>query len=264
MLEDLSFKYINPKKYDEYQNLRNKLDNNNDELLNEMINSFKEKLDKFNISATFRKDVKNIYGIYKRISDKTKDASDILEINIVVDNIQECYQVLGVVHSLYKLECSKFRDYISNPKTNLYQAIHTTVYTDDNVKVQVRIKTKEMDDLGKYGIMKIWSSNIGCENLQRYLVSKFPFVNILREINQLYPDNLEFMKKLEHDVLKDKIYVIIGNGNIVELPSDTSLEDLCKKLDISYERLLVNNEVKPINYVLENNDVISAINVKVK
>lgn len=265
LLEDLSFKYLERKAYNECKHLKEEIASDSRCLLDEMVASFKEKLTTYNIKVKIETDIKNIYGIYKQtINNEKNDKSDLLKIRIIVNNLAECYQVLGVVHSLSKPVDSKFKDYISNPKTNRYQAIHTTVYTTDDKLVQVQILTKEMHKVNTFGIMTAWNDEEKRNNIQRYLMMNFPFVKVLREINSFYPNNLDFMKKLQHDVLKEKIYVIIGNGNIMELPSDTTLDDLCKKLDVSYERLLINNEIKPIDYVLENNDVISAINVKVK
>ena len=253
-------------KYQEIENIRDEIIIEGNTILDEMIDLIKEQIAKYRIDCTFEKNTKNIYGIYKRIKNGANifDISDILRIKIITTNLIDCYRVLGIVHSLFHPINNKFKDYISNPKTNKYQALHTTVYTNLNRLVQLQIRTKEMNDIDQYGIVNEWINGEKNPDITSYLCSNFPFISVLREINKDYKNDLEFMDKLEHDVLKEKVYIIIGNGNVLELPIGSTLNDLCLKLGVESNRLMVNNNEQEIDYVLKNNDYISFTKRKVK
>lgn len=266
LLEDLSFKYLKPNAYNYIEDERENIINEGNILLDDMIDLIKKETIKYNIEVFFEKSTKNIYGIYKRIRNGSSifDISDILRIKVIVNNEMDCYKLLGIIHSLYHPIHSKFKDYISSPKTNKYQSIHTTVYTGINHLVQLQIRTKEMNDINQYGIITAWKKGIESKDITTYLCNNFPFISVLKDINEKYFSDSEFMDKLEHDILKEKVYITIGNGNVLELPSGSTLKDLCEKLGVSYTRLMVNNEVKNTDYVLKSNDFISFVKSKVK
>lgn len=266
LLEDLSFKYLNPEKYQEIMNLREQFVVEGEVILNEMMEIVKEELAKYQIEATLEKSTKNIYGIYKRIKNGSNilDIGDLLRIKVIVSNLIECYQVLGIIHNLYHPINNRFKDYISSPKTNKYQSLHTTVYTNFNRLVQFQIRTREMNDIDVLGIINAWAKKDILLDITNYLFNNFPFVLVLKEINDNYSNDLEFLDKLEHDILKEKVYVIIGNGNILELPSGSTLKELGQKLGIVTSRIMVNNEERSLDYVLKSNDIISFAKNKVK
>lgn len=266
LLEDLSFKYLYPKTYKVIEHERENIIEDGNILLDDMIENIKSEIGKYNIDVVFEKSTKNIYGIFKRIRNGSSiyDVSDILRIKVIVNNEMDCYKLLGIIHSLYHPLHNKFKDYISTPKTNKYQSIHTTVYTNINHLVQFQIRTKEMNEINQYGIITAWKKGIKSKDITNYLCNNFPFISILKDINENYKSDLEFMNKLEHDILKEKVYVTIGNGNVLEMPSGSTLQDLCDQLGVSYTRLMVNNEVKNTDYVLKSNDFISFVKSKVK
>lgn len=266
LLEDLSLKYLNSEAYQEILKKREDVLNEGKIILDEMIELIKNESSKHNLDISMVKSTKNIYGIYKRLSNGSNitDINDILRIKVIVPELFDCYKILGIIHSLYKPLNSKFKDYISSPKTNKYQSLHTTVYTGFNYFVQLQIRTKEMNDINQYGILNTWLNGGEKTNITKYLQNNFPFISVLKRINDTYQDDLEFIDKLEHDVLKEKVYITIGNGNTLELPIGSTLCDLGNKLGVSSSRLIVNNEEKEENYVLKSNDYISFTKTKLK
>ena len=266
LLEDLSFKYLDLDNYKKIENMRDNIIEECNPLMLDMISLMNLELVNCNINASFEKSTKNIYGIYKRIKNGSNilDISDILRVKIIVSNLMECYQVLGIVHKLFHPVHNKFKDYISTPKTNKYQSIHTTVYTNSNYLVQLQIRTNDMNDVNQYGIINAWLNGEENSNISDYLCNNFPFLSVLKEINENYQNDMEFMGKLQHDILKDRVYITIGNGNVLELPCGYTLKDLCYKLGVDGSRLLVNNEKEDFNYVLKSNDFISFSKSKVK
>lgn len=266
LLEDLSFKYLDETNYNLINKIRENIVLEGNVLLDSMIEILKKELALYKIDAILEKNTKNIYGIHKRLLHGTniKDISDILRVKVITNNFIECYQVLGIIHKIFRPVNGRFKDYISNPKTNRYQSLHTTVYTPKNQLVQFQIRTKEMNDVNQYGIITAWFNNESKNDIIRYLFNNYPFVSVLKDINELYKDDLEFMEKLEHEVLKEKVYIVIGNGNILELPVGFTLIDLCNKLGISDVKVQVNNEDKDLDYILKSNDFVSFTRNKVK
>lgn len=266
LLEDLSFKYLNNELYNKIGETRKSIIDNYGYLLDDMIDLIRKEFTKYCIKAEFTKDTKNIYGIYKRINNGTKleEIGDLLRIKIIVNDVMECYKVLGIIHSIFKPVNGKFKDYISNPKTNKYQSLHTTVYTNTNLLAQIQIRTKEMNKIDTLGIINAWYKKEDAGDIKKYLYDNFPFIAVLKEIDDHYPNDLEFMEKLRYDILKERIYIVIGNGNIMELPYGSTINDLCRKLGICGKNLIINNEEKEGTYILKNNDFVSLEKVKVK
>lgn len=266
LLEDLAFKYLNPVIYKKIESKRNDIIKDGSNLLDEITSIISDEIKKNEIDANLEKNTKNVYGIYKRMKKGTSinNVSDILRIKIIVNNLSDCYKVLGIVHTLFHPINNRFKDYISNPKTNKYQSLHTTIFTGNNYFVQIQIRTKEMDDIDQYGILSEWLKRKENSDITKYLWREFPFISLLNEINNNYPDDFTFMEKLNNKILKEKIYVTIGNGNIIEIPKDFTLRDLGNHLNVDASRLLVNNDEKNMMYVLRNNDHISTTKGKVK
>ena len=259
-LEDISFRYLKP---DEYKNLEErmiKLSAENDACLIEMLQTINEILTNQFIPHEIKVRTKNIYGIYKRISEgqKMSDIHDLLSLKIMVDDIKNCYVGLGLIHSKYNPINSKFKDYICNPKTNLYRSLHTTVFGPNNKLVQTQIRTFDMDKVASFGLTTYWDINKGDARyvMQEDLKNKFQFFKSLTDINIMFKDNQDFVTQIKGELFADKIYIYTSKGNIIELPKGANIIDLACYMDI--EKILVgakvNDEIVPIEYVLKNKD----------
>ena len=259
-LEDISFRYLKP---DEYKNLEErmiKLSAENDACLIEMLQTINEILTNQFIPHEIKVRTKNIYGIYKRISEgqKMSDIHDLLSLKIMVDDIKNCYVGLGLIHSKYNPINSKFKDYICNPKTNLYRSLHTTVFGPNNKLVQTQIRTFDMDKVASFGLTTYWDINKGDARyvMQEDLKNKFQFFKSLTDINIMFKDNQDFVTQIKGELFADKIYIYSSKGNIIELPKGANIIDLACYMDI--EKILVgakvNDEIVPIEYVLKNKD----------
>ena len=266
-LEDLSFKYLKPDIYKEISEYRNKLENNNIELLNEMIYKINTFLKDNSIPNEIKYKFKNIYSIYKKtMNGQNKDSiHDLLALKVLVDNINDCYLSLGYVHSLYKPYNQKFKDYIASPKTNMYQSLHTTVFADENRLVQTQIRTHDMDLIASYGLTAYWNINKG--NAKRVMLedlnSKFQFFKSLSNIDSLFEDNKEFVTQVKTEVFSDRVYVYNSSGDIIELPIGSNIIDYAYKLGDSMAQHLVNayvnNNPVSFNYTLKNGDRIHLV-----
>jgi GTP pyrophosphokinase len=266
-LEDLSLRYLKSDKYEEISNIKNKIEKDSNECLTEMMLKIKRILDAENIPNEIKIRTKNIYGIYKRLSEgnKLSDIQDLLSLKIMVDEIKDCYQVLYLVHKEYHPINEKFKDYITNPKTNMYSSLHTTVFGPGNRLIQTQIRTFDMDKIASFGLTAYWDINKGEARrvMQEDLKGKYQFFKSLTEINAMFGDNKEFVTQVKNELFSDKVYVYTTKGVIIELPKGSTPIDFAYKIhtDIGNTMVaaVVNDEYVPITYTLHNKDRVKII-----
>ena len=266
-LEDLSLQYLKSKMYKKIEDIKLKLENDSKNCLNEMLIEIKNILDNEFIPNEIKVRTKNIYGIYKRLNDgyKLSDIHDLLSLKIMVDNIQNCYQTLGMIHRKYPPINDKFKDYICNPKTNMYKSLHTTVFAPDDRLVQTQIRTFDMDKIASFGITAYFDINKGQARniMQKELKEKYQFFKSLVEINTMFGDNQDFVNQIKSELFSDKIYVYTTKGNIIELPKGATPIDFAYKIhtDIGNTMVgaIVNDEYVPVDYKLDNKDRVKII-----
>ena len=261
-LEDLSLKYLKPDVYKRIGDEKIKLEETFDDILKEMLYKIKALLNDRNIPNEIKVRTKNIYGIYKRLSEghKLSDIHDLLALKIMVDEIENCYIGLYLVHSKYKPINDKFKDYICNPKTNMYRSLHTTVFGPDDRLVQTQIRTFDMDKIASFGLTAYWDIEKGKARdvMQEDLKQKFQFFKSLTEINSIFGDNQQFVNQVKNELFANKVYVYTTNGDIIELPIGSTIIDYAYKLDTNIGNTMVgafvNDEYVPLDYVLQNKD----------
>ena len=261
-LEDLSLRYLKPDIYKSLEEKKFAIEKNSDACLKEMLYKIQTLLNDRNIPNEIKVRTKNIYGIYKRLSEghKLSDIHDLLALKIMVDEIENCYIGLYLVHSKYKPINDKFKDYICNPKTNMYRSLHTTVFGPDDRLVQTQIRTFDMDKIASFGLTAYWDIEKGNARniMQEELKQKYQFFKSLIEINSIFGDNQQFVSQVKNELFADKVYVYTTKGNIIELPKGSTVIDYAYKLDTDIGNTMVgafvNDEYVPVGYVLQNKD----------
>ena len=261
-LEDLSLQYLKPDMYKKISERKIKLEESSDECLKEMLHTIETLLDAQNIPNEIKVRTKNIYGIYKRLNEghKLSDIHDLLALKIMVDDVAKCYYTLGIIHKKYHPINEKFKDYICNPKTNMYQSLHTTVFGPDDRLVQTQIRTFDMDKVASFGLTAYWDKQKGKARdvMQENLKQKFQFFKSLIEINSMFGDNQQFVNQVKNELLSDKVYVYSPKGDIIELPKGATPIDFAYKIHTDIGNTMVgafvNDEFVPIDYVLRNKD----------
>lgn len=261
-LEDLSFKYLKPNDYKKTLELYQMIDIESRDTLNTMLWTIKDLLSKENVDNKIKTRIKHIYGIYKMINSgvKVNDINDLLNLKILLNDVSECYLTLGRVHKIYHPLNNRFKDYICNPKTNLYQSLHTTVFAPDNRLVQVQIRTKDMESIACYGLPALWDidKENTRESMQEKLKNKYQFYNDLAEINSYFFDNKEFVEEVKKELFADKIYVYTPDGEYIELPKGATVVDFAYKIGNEYgDKIIgaiVNDKKVDINTVLKTDD----------
>ncbi len=265
-LEDLAFKYLKPNDFERLNEQRNEVGNKYLGLVNEMALKVENILKNKSIPYSIRIRIKNVYGIYQKMNEgkKLSDIHDLLALKVIVDDIDNCYRTLGVIHSIYKPMNSKFRDYICNPKTNMYQSLHTTVYTSDRF-IHSQIRTYDMDKIASFGLPAFWDMKKGNarSEMQKELSNKCQFFNSLVQIDSMFSNNEEFINSVKSEVFSDKVYVYTPLGTVVELPKGATIVDYAYKVN-EYEaprliKALVNDEEVTLDYVLKTKDRVKLV-----
>ena len=261
-LEDLSLKYLKPDMYKQIEERKIRLEQTSSYCLTEMLSKIERLLRDNNIPNEIKVRTKNIYGIYKRLSEghRLSDIHDLLALKIMVDSVENCYRTLGMIHSEYHPINDKFKDYICNPKTNMYRSLHTTVFGPDDKLVQTQIRTFDMDRVASFGLTAYWDEQKGKARdvMQEDLRQKFQFFKSLTEINSMFGDNQQFVKQVKSELFADKVYVYTTKGDIIELPRGSTPIDFAYKIHTDIGNTMVgafvNDEYVPIDYVLQNKD----------
>lgn len=266
-LEDLSLMYLKNYEYNTILEKKKKIENSNRNNLLEMLNKINRLLNDKNIPNEIKIKTKNIYGIYRQrcAGVNINDIHDLMALRVIVDEIDNCYQTLGVIHSQYKPFNVKFKDYIYNPKSNLYRSLHTTVFGDNDRLVQARIRTRDMDQIASYGLTAYWYLNQdgARDKMQEDLRNKWQDFNSLLELNSSFGDNEEFVSQVKKEVFSDKVYVYTPKGEIIKLPKGSTVIDFAYKIhtDIgnSMTSAIVNDKSVGTDYVLQNGDIVKVI-----
>ncbi len=266
-LEDLSFKYLKPDMYKTIEEKKIKLEEDTSPILNEMLYKIQNILNDKEIPNEIKIRTKNIYGIYKRLNDghKLSDIHDLLALKIMVDEVENCYRALGMIHTLYHPVNDKFKDYICNPKTNMYRSLHTTVFGEDDRLVQTQIRTFEMDKVASFGLTAYWDIEKGNARnvMQKDLKDKYQFFKSLTELNTMFGDNQEFVEQVKNELFSDKVYIYSSRGDIYELPKGATPIDLAYKMNTDIGNTMVgayvNDEYKPVDCILKNKDRVRII-----
>jgi len=260
-LEDLSIQYLDPDATKEIlEGL--KLRHVEDEAFLETIQSkLTRRLDEYGISGQVTGRIKHLYSIYRKMYSENKLLSEVLDlhaIRIIVNDIADCYNVLGHIHELYRPIPGCFNDYIGTPKPNMYQSLHTNVIGSEGVPFEVQIRTWEMHQTAEYGIAAHWKYKEG-KSTKAADEEKFAWVRRLLE-SQQDSDAQEFMQALKVDMFADEVFVFTPRGDVVNLPAGSTPIDFAYSIHSEVGNrmtgALVNGRIVPYAHVLTNGDIV--------
>lgn len=264
-LEDISFKYLYPEEYKKVLTFLAQSRERQEKYLKEkVIPQIDEILRKYSIKANIQYRSKHLYSIFektKRKSLKLSDVYDIYGVRILVDTIKDCYLTLGILHSAFKPVPGRFKDYISLPKSNLYQALHTTVVGPEGKFVEIQIKTHQMHKIAEEGIAVHWRYKGGEKLSEKDLKSFVWLRNILESIKQ--NPSKELINTVKGDLIQDEIFVFTPRGDLIKLPSGATPVDFAYAIHTQIghkcKGAKVNGRLVPLNTKLKSGDVIEII-----
>ncbi len=264
-MEDLSLRYLEPDRYKELGEKVSKKREEREEYINDVIKAIEEKNIEMGIKSEIVGRPKNFYSIYKKMYHQNKTFEqifDITAVRVIVETVKDCYGVLGIVHTLWKPIPGRFKDYIAMPKPNMYQSIHTTVIGPDGEPFEVQIRTWEMHKTSEFGIAAHWKYKEG-KNSQNEFDEKFKWLRQMLEWQNEVKDTKEFMETLRIDLVIDEVYVFTPKGDVIDLPVDSTPIDFAYKIHSAVGNKCVgakiNGKIVPIDYKLQNGDIIEII-----
>jgi guanosine-3',5'-bis(diphosphate) 3'-pyrophosphohydrolase len=266
-LEDLSFKALEPEKYAEIAKEISFKKTERDEDVEKMISTVKGLLEKNHINHyDIKGRVKNIYSIYKKIITKNKtidDIYDLLALRVIVDSVEQCYHVLGIIHSIWTPLPMRFKDYIAVPKPNMYQSLHTTVVGPAGKIYEIQIRTYEMDQIAEFGVAAHWAykENVeySHEKEQLEIVSKLKWYKDLTTYveNSATEDPLD---SIIEDIFSANVYIFTPKGDVYDFPAGSMPLDFAYRIhsDIGNKTVgaIVNGKIVPLSYKLKTGDVV--------
>ena len=264
-LEDLSLRYLAPGDYEQIMSYLSAHQKQDDAFMETIQNKVTERLTAMGIHNKTYGRIKHVYSIYRKTQAQGKTIDELYDLyafRVIVDTIPDCYNVLGHIHDMFNLVPGRFKDYISTPKPNMYQSLHTTVIGSQGIPFEVQIRTWEMHETAEYGIAAHWKYKQGSGGGSE---KDFEWVRRLLE-SQQDSDAEEFVQSLKIDMFDDEVFVYTPKGRIVSLPSGSTPIDFAYAIHSGVGNAMigarVNNRIANIDAKLKNGDIVEIITSK--
>lgn len=265
-LEDLSFKYIYPNRYNVIAKAIKTARGNRKEVISKILESLKTKLADSDIEATVEGREKHLYSVYKKMMNKglkLSQVGDIYGFRVLVKDMPTCYLTLGSLHSLYKPIPGKFKDYIAISKVNGYQSLHTTLFGPFGTPIEVQIRSHAMHDIAQAGVAAHWLYKTTDANLTQLQQQTHQWLQRLVEIQTESDDSHEFLEHFKVDLFPDEVYVFTPKGNILSLPKGSTAVDFAYAVHTDVGNCCVavriNHELAPLRTEMHNGDHVEII-----
>ena len=267
-LEDLSFQYLFPEKYSKINKQIRSGHKEREVYVNRVKNILHKKMAKSNIKCHILGRHKHVFSIYQKMIQQNlpfEEIYDIIAFRIILDTIPQCYEVLGIIHKTWKPIQSKIKDYIASPKPNMYQALHTTVYGPGNQRIEIQIRTREMDQIAKSGVAAHWSYKEG-RSMDKETEKTFAWIQELIESQKNFNDPGEFLEHVKIDLFPDDIYVFTPNGDVISLPQGATPLDFAYAIHSEVGNRCIgakiNGIMRPLKHNLTTGDHVEIITSK--
>ena len=264
-LEDLCLYYLEPKIYEDIKNEIAQTRDKREEFIKNIIELVSKKLEEFKIQATIKGRDKHFYSIYKKMLDQDLTVDQVYDVSafrVIVSGIKECYEVLGHIHSMWKPVQGRFKDYVSVPKANMYQSLHTTVIGPMGQRMEVQIRTWDMDKVAEDGIAAHWKYK-GGTTANKTDEKQFMWLRQLLEWQQNLKDPAEFLETVRMDLFPDEVYVFTPRGDVKAFPRGATPVDFAYSIHSEVgEKCIgarINRRMVPLRYQLKNGQIVEII-----
>ena len=268
-LEDLSFQYLEPEKYNEIQGLVIGDQEYREKKIKEIILKIQNELNKAEIKAEVYGRPKHFYSIHKKMLRLgTKELYDLLGIRIVVEKERQCYEVMGIIHDVFSPIPGKFKDYIAIPKPNMYQSLHTAIVGPHGRPVEIQIRTEGMHQVAEFGIAAHWKYKESDTQTKADKVydEKIAWIRRLIDWQSELKDPEEYIDAVKLDLFSDEVYILTPKGDVFDVPRESTPVDFAYRIhtDIGHRCLgaKVNGKMVPIDTKLKNGDIVEIITGK--
>jgi GTP pyrophosphokinase len=267
-LEDLSFRFLEPNAYQKIAKLLDEKRVDRQQYIDTALEELSKEIDKVNITADIAGRPKHIYSIWRKMVGKDvgfQDIFDVRAVRILVDNVADCYAILGIVHSRWQPIRGEFDDYIASPKQNLYQSLHTAVIGPEGKTLEIQIRTHEMHQHSEHGVAAHWGYKEGGHHNDIYR-EKISWLRQMLEWKDEERDSSDFIDRFKSEIFQDRVYILTPQGNVVDLPAGSTPLDFAYHIhtDIGhhYRGAKINGKIVPIHYELKNGEQIEILTSK--
>ena len=267
-LEESSFKFLQPDEYNQIQTLVAKSRTEREKYMQTVKDHIQKKMDAAELRCEVLGRNKNYFSIFNKMISQNlpfEEIYDIIAFRIVLDSISQCYEALGLIHSMWKPIDHKFKDYVARPKPNMYQSLHTTVVGPIGERIEIQIRTRDMDRVAKSGIAAHWSYKEG-QQIDENISKKFAWIQDLVENQENFRDPGEFLENVRIDLFQDEVYVFTPRGEIKTLPYGATSVDFAYMIHTEVGNQCtgakVNGQLVPLAYELKTGDIVEITTAK--
>ncbi len=265
-LEDLSFRYLDEKSYYDLVEKIAKKRREREEYIHNIIEDVKKKLVEVDIESDIDGRAKHLYSIHRKMTTQSKTLEqiyDLFAIRIIVTSVKDCYAVLGLIHEMFKPMPGRFKDYISMPKPNMYQSLHSTVIGPEGIPFEVQIRTREMHRVAEVGIAAHWQYKEGFKQQEKSYAEKLSWLRQIIDWQKDARDADEFMENLRIDLFTDEVFVFTPKGDVKSLRAGSTPIDFAYSIHSAIGNRMIgakiNGRIVNLDYELKNGDIIEII-----
>ena len=267
-LEDLSIKHLDPVAYNEIEQLLKVRKHQREQILEDIKERIETRLTKDmpNVKMSFQARIKSIHGIYRKMYLQSKDFDEIYDvyaIRIITDTVADCYNILGIMHDMFRPIPNRFKDYISTPKPNMYQSLHTTVISREGIPFEIQIRTFEMHPTAEFGIAAHWKYKEGITGTDKYMEDRLAWIRQVLETSDVSGDASEIMRTIKVDLSQEDVFAVTPRGDVINLPVGSTVVDFAfaihSAVGIKMIGAKANGKIVPINHEIKTGEVIEIL-----
>ena len=269
-LEDLSMRYLDPVAYEEIEKELRMFEDERNSFIEEIKKKILDKIGNSIPHVTISGRVKSIVSIYRKTIMQGREMNqifDVFAVRVIVNTVADCYNVLGVVHDIFTPLPNRFKDYISTPKSNMYQSLHTTVFDKKSIPFEVQIRTYEMHQTAEYGIAAHWKYKLKMKGGKGdSLDENLAWIRKTLEVQNEADDATDIVKTIKYDLSSNEVYVFTPKGDVIQLPYGATVIDMAYAIHSGVGNRMIgakaNNRIVPIDYQVKNGDIIEILTQK--
>ena len=267
-LEDLAIKHLDPIAYNEIEELLKVRKHQRIQILEEIEKRIETRLkaELPNVKMSFQGRVKSIHGIYRKMYVQNRDFDEIYDvyaIRVITDTVADCYNILGIMHDMFRPIPNRFKDYISTPKPNLYQSLHTTVISREGVPFEIQIRTFEMHHTAEFGIAAHWKYKEGITGTDKYMEDRLAWIRQVLETSDVSGDASEIVRTIKIDLSQEDVFAVTPRGDVINLPVGSTVVDFAfaihSAVGIKMVGAKANGKIVPINHEIKTGEIIEIL-----
>ncbi len=267
-LEDLAIKHLDPIAYNEIEELLKVRRHQRVQILEEIEKRIENRLknDLPDVEMSFQGRVKSIHGIYRKMYVQNRDFDEIYDvyaIRVITDTVTNCYNILGIMHDMFRPIPNRFKDYISTPKPNMYQSLHTTVISREGVPFEIQIRTFEMHHTAEFGIAAHWKYKEGITGTDKYMEDQLAWIRQVLETSDVSGDASEIVRTIKVDLSQEDVFAVTPRGDVINLPVGSTVVDFAfaihSAVGIKMVGAKANGKIVPINHEIQTGEIIEIL-----